>query len=72
MTAKPGGIVSNPKSKHSAPYPSRDSSRRQQRSTAGHYVKRNKDTTQLPPGRENFIVRTPYPFPPSKKDETSE
>lgn len=26
---------------------------------------------ELPPGPENFIVRTPYPLPPSKEDKSS-
>ncbi len=71
MTAKPSGIILHPKSKRSTPYPGKDPSRRQQQSTAGHDVKRDKDTTQLAPGPENFIVRTPYPFPLSKEDKTS-
>lgn len=37
-----------------------------------YYTRRDGEMVKLPPGRENFIVRTPYPFPPSQKDETSE
>jgi len=69
--AKSGEIVTHPKSKHSTKPSTRKGAWRHVSQTSGqvHFVKRDKSYIELPPGPENFIVRTPYPVAPSKDDQ---
>ncbi len=73
--AKAGAIISHPKSKHSKPFSGNQTSHTRKKAVkSGHDVKPGETMryVEIPPGPSNFIVRTPYPFAPSKEDTTSE
>jgi len=70
-----GSIVSRPKSKRTDGQ--QKSSDRQVivHQKASHFRSVEESRARyvtLPPGPANFIVRTPYPLPPTKEDETSQ
>jgi len=73
--ASKGIIVSRPKSKRSDGQ--QKVSKRQaivhKKQNHARSIKENRGSyVTLPPGPANFIVRTPYPLPPSNEDETSQ
>lgn len=71
MATKRGVIISHPRSKSQTPSPGTDQLRRKEQSVPNQYARQERDIVRLPPGRENFIVRTPYPFPLSEEDKKS-
>ncbi len=70
-----GSIVSRPKSKRSDGQQKTSNGQVTVHKKASHFRSVEESRTNyvtLPPGPANFIVRTPYPLPPSKEDESSQ
>ena len=71
--AKSSVFVTHPKTKHSTKPSPKEAWHHAARKTGQfHFLRRNKSYTELPPGPENFIVRTPYPVAPSNLDRESQ